>query len=76
MMNISSNDSKLSIKLVEIEYILSASFVSGATRVAAMFPVVSLVMIIMAVILGIIGNIRKDIKTLLAAVISILGGNF
>ncbi|KAL4239580.1 regulation of AMPA receptor [Mactra antiquata] len=45
-----------------------------ATRMAAMFPVVSLVMIIVAVILGIIGNIRKDIKTLLAAVISILGG--
>ncbi|XP_053389775.1 voltage-dependent calcium channel gamma-5 subunit-like isoform X2 [Mercenaria mercenaria] len=45
-----------------------------ATRVAAMFPVVALVMITIAVILGIIGNIRRDIKTLLAAVISILGG--
>lgn len=45
-----------------------------ATRVAAMFPVVALVMITVAVILGIIGNIRRDIKTLLAAVISILGG--
>ncbi|XP_060589165.1 voltage-dependent calcium channel gamma-5 subunit-like [Ruditapes philippinarum] len=45
-----------------------------ATRMAAMFPVVALVMITIAVILGIIGNIRRDIKTLLAAVVSILGG--
>jgi len=39
-----------------------------------MFPVVALVLILIAVILGILGNIRQDIKTLMAAVISILAG--
>ncbi|XP_052262711.1 voltage-dependent calcium channel gamma-5 subunit-like [Dreissena polymorpha] len=45
-----------------------------ATRMAAMFPVVSLVMITVAVILGILGNIRQDMKTLFAAVIFVLAG--
>ena len=48
--------------------------VPGATRFAAMFPVLSLVMITIAVILGILGNIRQDGKTFLAAIISILAG--
>lgn len=39
-----------------------------------MFPVLSLVMITVAVILGVLGNIKQDVKTFLAAVISILAG--
>ena len=41
---------------------------------AALFPVCALVMITIGVIFGILGNVKQDFKTLLAAVVFILSG--
>ncbi|KAL3875764.1 hypothetical protein ACJMK2_033682 [Sinanodonta woodiana] len=50
--------------------------IMSATRFAALFPVFSLVMLTMAVILGIIGNLKQDVRTLLASVISVIAGSY
>jgi hypothetical protein len=41
---------------------------------AALFPVLALVMMTVAIILSVLGNIRQDIKTMVAGVIYILAG--
>ena len=48
--------------------------IAEAIRVAALFPVCALVMITIGVIFGILGNVKQDFKTLLAAVVFILSG--
>ncbi|KAK3590835.1 hypothetical protein CHS0354_024572 [Potamilus streckersoni] len=48
--------------------------IMSATRFAALFPVFSLVLLTIAVILGIIGNLKQDVRTLFASVISVLAG--
>ncbi|KAJ8319351.1 hypothetical protein KUTeg_004442 [Tegillarca granosa] len=45
-----------------------------ANRVAVLFPVIALLLLIVGSILSVLGNIRQDCKTLIAAVIYILSG--
>lgn len=45
-----------------------------SNRVAAMIPVLSLILLTVAAVLSVLGNLRQDIKTLISAVIYILAG--
>ncbi|OWF36559.1 hypothetical protein KP79_PYT03115 [Mizuhopecten yessoensis] len=45
-----------------------------SNRVAAMIPVISLILLTIAAVLSVLGNLRQDIKTLISAVIYILAG--
>ncbi|KAK3091812.1 hypothetical protein FSP39_022801 [Pinctada imbricata] len=53
--------------------IFGTATVKGNNRMSVFFPVASLMFMVMATILAIIGNIREDVKTLLAAVAYISG---
>ena len=47
---------------------------TGNNRISVLFPVTSLILMVFATVLGIIGNMQSNAKTLLAAVGYIVGG--
>ncbi|XP_056017193.1 voltage-dependent calcium channel gamma-5 subunit-like isoform X2 [Ostrea edulis] len=47
---------------------------AGANRVSTVFPIISLVLLVIATTLSVIGNIKHDVKTLISSGIHILSG--
>ena len=47
---------------------------TGSNRAASIFPVASLVLLTVATVLSVVGNIKRDFKTLVSAVTYILAG--
>ncbi|GAB1601058.1 voltage-dependent calcium channel gamma-5 subunit-like isoform X2 [Argonauta hians] len=57
-----------------VEQASTSMAITRAIRLSAPYPVVALLMIVIAAIISVIGNIRTDIKTLIGAVIYVFSG--
>ncbi|XP_029641953.1 voltage-dependent calcium channel gamma-5 subunit-like isoform X2 [Octopus sinensis] len=57
-----------------VEKASTSMAITRAIRLSAPYPVVALLMIVIAAIISVIGNIRTDVKTLIGAVIYVFSG--
>ncbi|XP_061166057.1 voltage-dependent calcium channel gamma-5 subunit-like [Saccostrea echinata] len=57
-----------------LEERLTSTAIMRANRVSTVFPIVSLILLVIATILSVIGNINHDVKTLISSGIHILSG--
>lgn len=66
----------MSIDLNEerLEERLTSTAIMRANRVSTVFPIVSLILLVIATSLSVIGNIKNDVKTLVSSGIHILSG--
>ncbi|XP_048764459.1 voltage-dependent calcium channel gamma-5 subunit-like isoform X1 [Ostrea edulis] len=66
-LNINLNEERL-------EERLTSTSIMRANRVSTVFPIISLVLLVIATTLSVIGNIKHDVKTLISSGIHILSG--